>query len=149
MSDNFVIFLPRDPEFVPELSARQAAEALLRQLAPSAGEISCTVSEAVRFIDPGGNFESVTCPNCGADLGDWWPEAMDAAYDGSGFPSLVTTLPCCRAKCSLNDLVYEWPAAFARFELSAQNPGVELTLEQLGELEAALGCALVRIRAHY
>ena len=107
------------------------------------------MTERVEFVDQGGNFEGVYCPVCGADLGEWWPAAMDRAHAGH-FADLAVTAPCCGAALSLNDLRYEWPAGFARFVLEAMNPGVpDLPATTLAELEQRLGAPLRVIWAHY
>ena len=149
VSDDIVKLVPRDPEFVPGAEAQGAAHASLTRFLPLADEVSCRVSDSPQFIDQGENFERVRCPMCGAELEDWWTGAMEAAYDGRGFPSLAITVPCCGSKSSLNELTYDWPAGFARFELRALNPGAELKKEQMAEIEQLLGCPLLVVRCRY
>ncbi len=73
---------------------------------------------------------------------------MNAAYE-TEFRELDTITPCCASNVSLNDLVYEWPAGFARFSLEALNPNIrDLEGEVLRDLEAILSCQLKRIWAH-
>ena len=75
---------------------------------------------------------------------------MDRAA-ADDFEALAVTLPCCGASSTLNDLVYHWPAGFARYVLEAMNPGPAgfLDPEQLAQLQLDLGCELRQINAHY
>src|SRR4051812_24905186 len=94
-----------------------------------------SVIERVKFVDAGGNWEGVRCSACGADVGEWWSNAMDVAF-ASQFTSLAARAPCCSADANLNDLQYGWAVGFGRFVLEAENPPVpELTGEQLRFLE--------------
>ena len=102
------------------------------------------------FIDCGSNFESVSCPTCGTDLDQWWPDAVNSAFEASHFAELAVTLPCCGVAASLNDLKYEWPAGFARFVLEVVEPHVgELGAEIVARLEHIFGGHLRIIWAHY
>jgi hypothetical protein len=60
-------------------------------------------------------------------------------------------MPCCQNKVLSTDLTFDWPAGFAKFELSAMNPNInhDLPPEQIAELEVVLKCKLKQIRAHY
>jgi hypothetical protein len=74
---------------------------------------------------------------------------MDRAY-GTNFRQLGITTPCCRATTSLNELRYDWPEGFARFELAAVEPEVYQVDEDLHrQLEECLGSPLRIIRQHY
>ena len=67
----------------------------------------------------------------------------------AGFATLTVTVPCCGGQVSLNDLRYDWPCGFARFELEAWNPNRDrLTADELAQLAAALGCEVRQILAH-
>jgi hypothetical protein len=60
------------------------------------------------------------------------------------------TVACCGALVSLNDLIYEWPAGFARFVLEAMNPNVrDIADDELASLAAILGTPLRKIWARY
>lgn len=52
---------------------------------------------------------------------------------------------------NLTILKFDWPAGFARFELSIWNPGVDgpLSLDIIQKLEDHLKCKLIEIWAHY
>jgi hypothetical protein len=148
MSDNYLRFIPTDPEYVPE--ARDAARNLLAALLPDAQKVKASLHDEVQFVDCGTNFEKILCPRCRARIDmDWWSDSMRNALHVK-FRQLEVTLPCCHEPASLNDLDYRWPMGMARFVLEAMNPNVrELSPEGLEQLEQLLGCRLRAIWAHY
>jgi hypothetical protein len=148
MSDNWLRYLPVDPQFQPSLLAAKAAEALLASLLPEAEEISSEFTESVAFIDPGANWSGVQCPCCGVDAQAWWDAAMSAAAQ-TGFISLSVRASCCQTMTSLNAMHYVWPAAFGRYVIEAMNPNVKsLSTIQLDLLAAALGCPVIEVAVH-
>jgi hypothetical protein len=75
--------------------------------------------------------------------------AMEVAHE-EHFRDLRATTPCCGTRTSLNDLVYAWPAGFARYTLEVLNPGVGAIPEPLlRRLESALGAKVRVVWAHY
>ena len=149
MSDNYLSLIPVNPEYIPETLSSEEAQRLLTAFLPYADEVRVTITNEIKFIDQGSNWERVLCPICGSERDvSWWQEAMATAY-GTKFTNLVVVLPCCHNECSLNNLKYEWPAGFARFVLEVWNPGADLTEAQIHTLEQKLGCALRKIWAHH
>jgi hypothetical protein len=144
MSDDILSVIPADPEYVPDAAAQQIGQALFSSFVSKADEVNMLVYDEVHFIDPGGNFVSVTCPVCGTDLSGWWQEAMQAAYD-QNFMDLTIETPCCKSIGSLNDLTYDWPAGFASFALQARNPIKDVNDAQLLMLSSMLKCQLRKI----
>jgi hypothetical protein len=145
MSDSYLILIPTDPEYVPEFSKQQKAQELFSSFVPEADEIHIEVSESIRFVHQGSNWEHVTCPNCQNELTvSQWQELMDEAYQ-SEFSNLMVQMSCCGSQGSLNDLIYEWPAGFARFSIVAMNPNADIDLDQIQSLEQILGCKLRKI----
>jgi len=136
MSDSYLILIPTDPNWQPEAEAAQKAGAVVAELAPEAEDIEAFAMDEIEFFDAGENFESAKCPHCGADLTEWWPDAMDRANE-LAFGDLSATMPCCGRPASLNDLVYEMPQGFAQFAISVTEPGIETldgeALRRLGE----------------
>jgi len=124
MSDNYLILIPTDPNWQPDNDAAQRTGKVIDELAPEAEDIEAFAMDEVEFFDCGENFESAKCPHCGADVTEWWPEAMDRAGELS-FGDLSTTMPCCGRPASLNDLVYDMPQGFAQFAISVTEPGIE------------------------
>lgn len=148
MSDTWLKFVPEEPGFQPSREAADAAVGLLNACLPNAEEITAEYFEQVQFIDPGGNWSGVQCPNCSTDIEEWWQDAMSEAVE-SDFEQLEAVAPCCRAKVSLNDLAYVWPAGFGKFVLAATNPGVsDLAPEQERALSKRLGHRLRKIWVH-
>ena len=140
MSDLILKVIPTDPNFTPSKALAGAAKSLLASMVPDADDVRSLVRDAVGFIDPGSNLESISCPQCRKAIDqDWWSDAMDRASK-SQFSELAVDLPCCGQPSTLNDLTYDWPVGFARFSLEARNPGVkELTPDQIQGMQEALG----------
>jgi len=149
MSDYWIILIPAQADFIPTTEARRDALRLFRALAPRAAEVKEELTEDVRFIDCGSNFEHVRCPDCDEELKmAWWQEKMDEEAKG-GFPLRSFDLPCCDGRSSLERLKYDWPQGFARFSIEAEDPIIaDLTVEQLQAFEAILGCRVRRILRH-
>jgi len=149
MPVNVLKLIPTLPQYVPNASTRQQARNLLASYVPEAISVKETITNDVRFIDQGSNFERVKCPIDGTELDlGWWQQAMDAAYQ-TRFTNLAVILPCCGTVSSLNDLHYESPAGFARFVLEVDGPNTDLSDKQIHLLEEILECELRKIWAHY
>ena len=148
MSDHYLRLVPADPRWRAAPEAAKAATRILAEMLPAAEDIRAHHEDGVVFYDAGSNTERIACPACGADLDDWWGDAMEKAY-ATGFRDLTVVTPCCAAKSSLNDLVYVWPAAFGAFALEARNPGISaITDSQRADLERALGSPLKIVWQH-
>jgi hypothetical protein len=149
VSDTFLRLIPAEPTLVPSATAREKAQDALVRALPSADDVLAQVTQDVRFVDCGSNFETVRCPRCGTDLGEWWTLAMEAGHEQQ-FRDLRATTPCCGLHTSLNDLIYSLPMGFARFTLEALNPGIGSLPERVQRrLEEILGSKLRVIWAHY
>ena len=153
MSDIILKLIPTNPNFVPSSEKIKEAEALMKLIATTSNKITSITFDGIQFVDPGENLEKVLCPNCNKNIIQWWSkQAMDSKYDPhvKQFTDLVITTPCCNSTFSLNDLVYEWQAGFARFSLESLNPGVKsISHEQFVGLEKTLGTKLRIIWAKY
>lgn len=161
MSDDVLKLIPTDPEYVPSEEAQQSAVAALERLLPEGEMCEAETYDRVTFIDQGENLEAVICSGCNARLelyegaqaeaiGSWWGEVMESLEELA--PGTISVeMPCCRKSVQLVSLRFDWPAGFARFELSIWNPSIEqnLSAEQLTELQQLLGCNLTQVRAHY
>jgi hypothetical protein len=149
MSDNWLILIPKSPNYVPSQEAQDQAIALFKTIAPESDEIRVEVSDHPRLIDCGANLEKIICPSCHTKLNfDWWAEWASKEAE-LNFPLKTTQLPCCGTVQSLANLIYDWPQGFARFSLEAMNPnirdfpsGAELNFEKM------LGCSLLKIWQH-
>lgn len=139
VSDGWLIIVPLDPLAAPEAGAVEAARQVVEDGLPDAHEVTVEAASNPQFIDAGVNFERVTCPFCGADLGDWWPVAMQDA-NKRDFEELSLVTPCCGTHTTLNDLSYDWPQAFSRLSIHAMNPNVrELPPAVKDDVERRLG----------
>ena len=149
MADTYLRIIPVDPACVPSALARDRALRVLQRAVPLADDVVSRVTEDVRFVDCGTDFETVRCPACGADIGEWWSVAMEVGHE-QHFQDLRVTTPCCGHHTSLNALVYSWPAGFARYTLEVLNPGVgNLPQAVLRRVERAIGQSVRAIWAHY
>jgi hypothetical protein len=149
MSDNVLKLIPVDPLYVPEASAQLEATRLLALLVPEAEDVIVTVTDQVRFVDQGTNFERVSCPNCGSELDtQWWQSAMSSASK-TDYSQLQVSTPCCGSVLSLNELRYVWPAGFARFVLEVRNPDGDISDNYLFLISRILKCEIRKIWAHY
>jgi hypothetical protein len=150
MSENFLQLIPPQPSYVPDENAVILAEQFLNSRLSEASEVYGEVSNDIRFIEAGANFESVSCPVCGKEIsGEWWSAAMEEAHK-SQFSNLDIVVPCCGSRTTLNHLNYNFPQGFARFVLTARNPGIpEFDEQTRDELERIVGCKLRVIWTHY
>lgn len=149
MSDNWIIVIPENPDYIPPLESRQKAEEYFRSIAPRSDEVKEEATEEFRCIDCGGNLSKIICPACGAELKvQWWLGVMDEEAK-AGSPLRPVTLPCCSAQSSLGRLQYDWPQGVARFTVETMNPGLpDLTDAQKRVFETILGCRVRVIRQH-
>src|SRR5262245_3351696 len=108
--------IPTDPEYVPPPKARRDVVRLLRRFAPQAGDIDVILLATPVFYE-GEDWTRwgwhVHCPHCGTDLTDWWPAALDAAYDRTRQRfRMHAVAPCCSRPISLNDLEFGEESGF-------------------------------------
>ena len=144
MSDSYIRIIPVEPAFIPTKRAQKAAATILRAAAPKADEVTSEADEQISFRDAGGNFDRVGCPACGKEIAvDTWQEWMDAdCSDDGGFRLAPLITPCCKRSSTLNDLAYDMPQGFSRYELRATNIDKRLPATVLKKLEGVLGCKL-------
>lgn len=150
MSDTRIRVIPEQPDLVPDKERQQRAVLHLRTIVAQNAELRATAYGRIVFVDCGGNFESVACPFCGAEVDiDSWQEWMDEDFDGNGFTLSRHAMPCCGAQHTLHELKYQLPQGFARFEVSAMDPNLgELSEDQIAQLEQILGCRVRIIYQH-
>lgn len=149
MSDNILKIISTNPDFIPNRQTQKTVEEFLSKVIFFPGEASISVTDFVRFIDQGANFENLYCPICAEELGmEWWQLQMDIAFQ-SEFSDLSVSLPCCHNMTSLNDLKYELSAGFARFLIEIRYPPKNIEEILQPQLEEILGTPLRLIWAHY
>lgn len=130
----------------------------MESMLPDGEECEVTIYPRLEFIDQGENLSTIFCPACQAALHthpdeaiqEWWYEVSDAA-EAEGYEGYAVKMPCCRQTVQFTDLTFDWPAGFARFQLSMDNPQVSAPLspEQIKELSTILGCEMRQVWAHY
>jgi len=149
MSDNWIALIPEDPRCVPDAAKQRRARDRFAEIAPESDEIEIKVSEKIEFFDCGANFERILCPLCHAEISvQWWQDRMEEDSD-HGFKLATYATPCCGKKCTLHELVYDWPQGFGRFALDAMNPNIgKLEDQYKRELEKILGTKLRVIYQH-
>jgi hypothetical protein len=161
MSSDYLKLVPADSNFVPDEAAQKRAVAAFEELLPEGSECEAQHFAHVTFIDQGENLEAIICPACSKRLQlydgpdaesnqDWWYRVIEKLEDGNA-EGVNVSLPCCSRPVPLTAVRFDWPAAFARFELSILDPGIgeNLSREQLVQFEKILGCDLIQVRAHY
>lgn|GEM_PF-585559 len=157
MSEHWLVFVPVNPRFAPTAKQISAGTEFIQRLVQDKTHIKTNLSEGIRFIDCGENFESVTCPACGVQIKlDWWSDAMSKDYiamDGRpterSFQLANFTLPNCGHQTSLDRLIYKETQVFAKFSLEILNPDLEaLSDSQMWELEGLLGCEVTFFHKH-
>jgi hypothetical protein len=72
MSSQFLSFLPERVDEIVDDAAWAAGEAWLRRRFPDAREVRCERADGLQLVAAGSNFDSVSCPRCGADLMESW-----------------------------------------------------------------------------
>ncbi|MGB6159345.1 MAG: hypothetical protein WBH45_13750, partial [Acidobacteriaceae bacterium] len=101
------------------------------------------------FVDCGENHERTTCPVCGADVEKNWSRWMNNSYRQSRFQDRKVVVPCCGTTVDLNDLVYQFPMAFASWSIELRNPdpAIFMSAEDERIIEAALGAPVRQVLA--
>ena len=161
MSDTVLRFIPSDPAYVPPEHIHQKAVALLEELMPEGEMCEAEVYHHITFIEQAENLESVICPNCkkiikvfglqqNEEIVEWMYNLLDQSNDMPA-DEMKAKMPCCGQVVPFMSLTFDWPAGFARFELSIWNPEIERPVEKkvIIQLEELLGCSLIEIWAHY
>jgi hypothetical protein len=153
VSDDILSVIPTESRWQPGREQADRARELLAEFAPDpdrdAFDLKAEWHETITVVDCGANLERITCPLCGTDIDpEWWGDLLDERYE-EGFDDLTADVPCCGGRTSLNNLQYEWPCGFARFELTLWNLGRGwLTDQELSIIARALGHPVRQIMAH-
>lgn len=149
MSDNILTLIPVNETYLPAQTAQKEASTILASFLQGDREVHIRITEQVEFIDSGENFETIFCPACNTQISDlWWQQAMDTAHQ-SQFTDLMIVTPCCQSTVSLNNLIYRWPAGFARFALVVHDPQNDISEEEMESIAEILGCQLREIWRRY
>ena len=148
ISSSVLKIISTNPSYVPEKKQLDDIKVFLAKLYKTENT-EYVLTEAVEFVDQGGNFESVTCNLCGHNINiESWQNELDKASE-KHFTDLIFITPCCKRKTSLNDLIYKSPAGFAKFVINISDPKKELTETELKKLQNIAGTKLRVVWAHY
>lgn len=155
VSDDWIRLIPTDALWEPERSSVDRALAYVVGLfsgpGDSADEVTVGFHKDVALVDSGVNTSSFTCSVCSSVTDVTW--AFDVVSErSSDLTDLDVVLPCCGAASNLNDLAYDWPMGFARFEIGVLNgtrERYELDGSELRQVAQLLGHPLRQILAHY
>jgi hypothetical protein len=155
VSDDYIRLIPTQVTWEPTESAAESAMSYVAGLFSgvngSADEVTTKFYADVALIDSGVNTSTAKCRSCGnsVDL-EWVFEVVDERV--ADLSHLDVIVPCCEAMTSLNDLEYDWPMGFARFEIAVLNGSREVHELQAHELErvgSLLGHPVRQVLAHY
>ncbi len=162
MSDDVLKVIPTDSHLVPSEDTHPLAVAFLERRYPDGEMCEAKVYGEVRFVDCGENLEAVVCPECGQHTSldpfadtererAWWIAVQEKLEAGGSVEDLRISMLCCNKSVALTSLGFNWPAGFARFELSIWNPNEAGNLSdgELASLADLLQCELTQVRAHY
>jgi len=154
VSSDIFKLIATDPHWQPTHTQGESAREHVLLVAPPpphrrAYDVVLSWHDAIEFVDCGSNLEAITCPWCRTNIDiAWWADQLSARYD-NGFDDLTITTHCCDRACSLNELGYDWPCGFARFQIEISNPDRDpLTAEELAALGDTLGHHLRQVIAH-
>lgn len=149
-SSDYLKIIPSDPNFEPTKEQQRAVVNHLAKKYPN-NEIKSTLSKKVEFIDSGGNFDSIKCNFCGKKIEtENWQDAMDKAYQNS-FNNLTFRTLCCDKVTSLNDLEYNMPSGFSKYQIEIVNPEIESIKNEdlFKNIESIIGKNIRLIWAYY
>ncbi|NHA70089.1 hypothetical protein [Phycicoccus flavus] len=155
MSDNWIRVIPTSPSWQPEPEAAKSAVDYLSGLFAgpdnAVDDVRAELHKDTALIDSGVNTASFTCAACSAVTGVEW--VLDLVNERcEDLSDLDVHLPCCGAHARLNDLDYDWPMGFARFEigvLNARRARYELDEAELHEVGRLVGHPVRQVLAHY
>jgi hypothetical protein len=144
MAENWIIFIPKDPNLIPDELKRKKARYQLLEIFPKSKGVKVVTTNTIAFYDCGSKLERIICPKCKANIQiNWWQERMDADYSKNTFKLEKYLTPCCKYSCTLNELIYEGNQGFGRCAIEVMEPEIAvIEKKQIKELEEILGMEL-------
>ncbi len=148
MSTIWITVFPTDPFWVPSRDRADATTAVFARLVHDEPDLSpeAHTHEHLMFESAGADFGTAACPDCGAVVAtnpedmEWLSEQIGRIDLKATDPSMLeVTMPCCQQARSINDLLYDPPAGFASWSISARDPSYEITARESALVAAALG----------
>ncbi|ALG66887.1 hypothetical protein [Beggiatoa leptomitoformis] len=163
------VLIPADHYFIPSQEAIMAAKLLMEKYFPDRGDDvkSCTWEKPF-FIEGRDAFEEMICPACGETVNrfelesfesaseeendddwdeEWWYVFLEKLSESDNPIATQILMPCCNQAVVAENIRFPYDAGFARFKLWLPDPGdsMNVTNEQLANLETTLGCKLIHI----
>lgn len=146
MSADWTTVFPTDPFWVPSPDRADAATAVFERLVDGEPDVEVPTVARLLFVSAGPEFGTAGCPMCAAvvaknpeDMG-WFTEQLDRIFaEPEGSRTLQTTMPCCGASVSMNDLLYDPAAGFASWSVSVREARYAVEDRERALVEAALG----------
>ncbi|WP_340618865.1 hypothetical protein [Xenorhabdus entomophaga] len=142
MSDSYLLFVPKDPTFIPEQSAMDAAKDYIetirrvpRRYFAGIDYVDHYISEDVELFNGMENFTIPSCLHCKSDITDWWDEKMDYLWHLSSRIKAIHMkwpVPCCGKELSLLELDYQNWGAFGCYALACNDREMELVHTEEG-----------------
>lgn len=149
-SGHHLKIIPTEPSFEP--SIQQQYEALHQLISFfKNNEIKSLLTKQIEFVDQGENLDSVSCNFCGTMIDiEYWSEAVNISSQNL-FSDLTFQTPCCNKLTNLNDLNYDMPAGFSKYQLIVIDPEYEdyYQNDQVINLQKILGVQIRLIWCHY
>jgi hypothetical protein len=122
MSDNFMIILPENVNYVPNKLQYNHAKKIITEIASDADDIEFNIYDNIIFFDCGENFEQIICPSCSSEISiDWWQDRMGEDFQDNGFIMNKYLTPCCGETKTLQELNYIETQGFAKFAIEIRN----------------------------
>jgi hypothetical protein len=149
-SGHYLKIIPSNPFFEPSKQQQFNAIQLLISLFVN-NEIKTLLTKKIEFVDQGENFDSVSCNLCGALIdSEEWSVAVENALSDS-FNNLSFQTPCCGLVSNLNELNYDMPAGFSKYQMIITDPEYEdySQNEKILNLQTILGVQVKLIWCHY
>lgn len=153
MSDDTLSVIPADPYWQPDQAQAERAVSAVAAHLPGGRdglelEIEVQLYKKAHLVDCGSNLSRISCPHCGKQIDTtWWRDVLEERFE-DGLDDLSVMLPCCGRPGLLNELDYDWPCGFARFEIEICNPNRDwFTEEELSDIAEALGHPVRQIMA--
>jgi hypothetical protein len=144
MSDNILILIPDDYNFIPNDSQQKSIKDILFNIINDTDNIKLNITDKIIFHDCGENFEQIICPSCSAEISmDWFGEHMNKDYNEGGFLMDTYTTSCCGIAITLQDLVFKGVQGFAKFTIEIWNTEYDnLIIREIDKFEKILDTKL-------
>lgn len=113
--------IARNSKYKPTAILIKSSLDILKEAYPTC-VINSELYDAVEFIAPGQNFESVSCNHCKQEMSiDFWQEKMSGSFESSHFAGMNFKTSCCDKMTNLNELIYCGDCGFASYSITINN----------------------------